>query len=165
MSLAAPSLSSPILNTFTFSAAVLFRGSLTFFMPLLTRVPLLAHLSMLALPPGPLGPCLLCPLLLPLACSPPGGPRWFALAMAGCPLLPATSGPPRPCPPVAERPADGHICGGFCHIASGGAHAPRQDGGGPPGPSLARTSSPLGLWAALGAIWALPLSVPARAPL
>ena len=28
-------------------------------------------------------------------------------AMAGCPVLPATSSPPRPCPPVAERPADG----------------------------------------------------------
>ena len=79
--LAAPLLSSPILNTLTFSAAVLFCGSLTFFMPPLTKGPLLARLTMLALPPGLLGPFLLCPLLLSLArfqVSP--GPGW-ALAV------------------------------------------------------------------------------------
>ena len=51
--------------------------------------------SMLALPPGPLAPCLLRPLLLPLARSPGG--KVSALDLAGCPLLPATSGPPMPC--------------------------------------------------------------------
>ena len=73
-SLAAPSLSSPILNALTFSAAVLFRGSLTFSMPLSTRGPPLAHLWKLALPTGPLGPCPLCPLLLPQARIPRRGP-------------------------------------------------------------------------------------------
>ena len=37
-------------------------------------------------------PCLLCPLLLPLASTPLGKRRLFALALAGCPQLPATSG-------------------------------------------------------------------------
>ena len=71
-SLAAPSVSSPVLNTLTFSAAVLFRGSLTFFIPPLPRGSLLTHLRKLALPPGRLGPCPLCPLLLPLARVPWG---------------------------------------------------------------------------------------------
>ena len=71
-SLAAPSLSSPILNTLTFPAAVLFYGSLTFLMPRLIRGPLLAHLRMLALPPALLGPYLLCPLLLPPPSPTPG---------------------------------------------------------------------------------------------
>ena len=56
-SLSAPSLSSHILNTLTFSAAVLFRGSLTFFMPPLTRGPFLTHLRMFALPHNLLGQC------------------------------------------------------------------------------------------------------------
>ena len=34
-------------------------------------------------------------------------PRQFALALAGCPLLPVTFSSLRPCAPVAERPADG----------------------------------------------------------
>ena len=106
-SLAAPSLSSPILNTLIFSAAVLFRGSLTFFMPPLPRGPLQARLRKLTLPPGHLGQCPLSPLLLPLARIPGGGPRRFALALAGCPLLPATFSSLRPCAPVEERPADG----------------------------------------------------------
>ena len=78
-----------------------------FFIPPLTRVPVLAHLWKLDLPPGHLKPCLLCPLLCPLARIPWGGARRFALAMAGCPMLPATSSSPRPCAQVAERSADG----------------------------------------------------------
>ena len=73
-------------------------------------------------------------------------------AMAGCPVLPATSSPPRPCLPVAERPT-AYIGGGFRLFTSSGARAPRPDGGGPPGRSLDRPSSPLGraqsLWATL----------------
>ena len=50
------------------------------------RGPLLANLRTLALPQGPLGSCLLCSLLLPLARSLRWEPRRFALALAGCPL-------------------------------------------------------------------------------
>ena len=78
-SLAAPSLSSPILNTLIFSAAVLFRGSLSFFMPPLTRGPLLAHLQKLPCHPVPWG-CVRCvPSSFPWRAFPGGGPRWFAL--------------------------------------------------------------------------------------
>ena len=59
-------------------------ASLTFFIAPWTRGPPLAHLRKSALPPGHLGPCPLSPLLLPLARIPWGGPRRFALAMAGC---------------------------------------------------------------------------------
>ena len=137
LSLAAPSLSSPILNTLTISAAELFHGFRTFFMPPLTRGTLLARLGMLALPPGPLVPSPLCPLLLPLASSPRGERRRFALALAGCPLLPALRGP-RCVPPTVN------ISCGLCLFTSGGARAPRPDGGGPPGRSLESTSHPLG---------------------
>ena len=60
-----------------------------------------------------------------------------------------------------------HICGGLClfTVTSGGACAPRPDGGGPPGPSLASTSSPLGRERSLWAPSALPLPVSALAPL
>ena len=47
--------SSPFLNTLNFSTALLFCGSLIFFMPPTTRGPLLAHLRTLVLPPGLLG--------------------------------------------------------------------------------------------------------------
>ena len=63
---------SPILNTLNFSAAMPFSGSLTFFMPPLTRGPLLAHLGTLALPPSLLRQCLLCPLHIPGPLSPGG---------------------------------------------------------------------------------------------
>ena len=56
-------------------SAMLFDGSLIFFMLPLTRSPLLTHLRRLTLPPGLLGQCLLCPLLLPLASSPRGERR------------------------------------------------------------------------------------------
>ena len=129
---------SEYLDFFPQAAAVLFRGSLTFFMPLSTRGPLLAHLRMLALPPGLLGQCLLCPLLLPLACSPRGG----ALALRTCygwlstarrHLLPSEalctgSGASR------RRPTFVAASG------SSGARAPRPAVGGPPGRSLARSA-------------------------
>ena len=119
-----------------FFRAVLFHGSLTFFMPPLTRGPLLAHLRMLALPPGLLGQCLLCPLLLPLACSPRGG----ALALRTCygwlstarrHLLPSEalctgSGASR------RRPTFVAASG------SSGARAQPPAGGGPIGRSLSR---------------------------
>ena len=123
-------------------------------MPPLTRGPLLARLTMLALPPGLLGPCLLCPFLLPLARSPRGGARRLALAMAGCALFPATSGPPT-CAPVAERPAtpaDGlRLWRLLALLLRRRSRAARQRGS-----SLDSTSSPLGqarsrsLWATLG---------------
>ena len=110
-------------------------------------------------PAGPLGPCPLCPLLLPLARIPRGGAWRFALAMAGCPMLPALRGPvhrPRRVPPTA------YIGGGFWLFTSGGARAPRPDGGGPPGRCLDSPSSPLGR---AHSSWATPGPVPARSHL
>ena len=85
-------------DTLNFFDAILFSGSLIFFMPPRTRGPLLAlaHLRTLALPPGLLGPCLLCFLLLSPASCPRRDRRRLALVLAGCPLLPAISGPLRP---------------------------------------------------------------------
>ena len=163
LSLAAPSLSSPILNTLTISAAELFHGFRTFFMPPLTRGTLLARLGMLALPPGPLVPSPLCPLLLPLASSPRGERRRFALALEGCPLLHAASGPPRPGAPVAARPADGqhqwrlpalHFRRRRAHRRGTAWAEPRQ---------LVLPAHPCAV--IVGDPLALPLPVPARAPL
>ena len=64
----------------------------------------MSNLRKLTLPPCHLGQCPLSPLLLPLAW---GGPRRFALALAGCPLLPATFSALLPCAQVEGRPADG----------------------------------------------------------
>ena len=162
-SLAAPSLSSPILNTLIFSAAVLFRGSLTFFMPPLPRGPHLARLRKMTLPPCHLGPCPLSPLLLPLAW---GGPRRFALALrlAGCPLFPATFSSLRPCAPVEGRPADGLPRWRLpaLHLRRRSRAAPRR--------RVSRAERQPVLPAPLGAVLvgaarALPLPVPARAPL
>ena len=89
---------------------------------------------------------------------PRGEPRWFALAVAGCPLLPATSGPPRPCAPVVERPADGQHLWQLLPIhfrrRSRARAEPRQH------VLPARPGVVL-----VGAIWALLLPVLARAPL
>ena len=140
-SLAAPSLCSPILDTLTFSAAVLFRGSLTFFKSPFTRGPLLAHLRTLALPLGPLGPCPLCPLLLPLARIPRGRPRRLALAMAGRPMLPTTSGSltlARSAPTVGVRPGSA-LTARSPHSAGRG---PRGQRPGPPTSSARASPSP-----------------------
>ena len=109
-------------------------------------------------PPLDFGPASRSPAAVTPVSPPPspgrfpwGGPRRFTMAMAGCPTLPATSSPPRPCAPVVERPADGRRDDGL-HLWRllarhfRGARAPRPDGGGPPGRSLTSTSSPLG-WA------------------
>ena len=146
-SLAAPLLSSPILNTLIFSAAVLFRGSLTFFMPLLTRGPLLAHLRKLPswpCHPVPWGrvPCV--PSSFPWPTFPGGGlggshSLWQAVHCS--PPPPALSRPvhrPWRVPPTA------YLGGGFWLFTSGGARVPRPDGGGPPGRCLDRPYSPLG---------------------
>ena len=143
-SLAAPSFSSPILKTLIFSASVLFRGSDFFSSPHRPRVPFWPpNLRMLALPPGIMGPCLLCPLLLPLARFLRRGlgghgshSLWQVVHCSPPPGSPALRGPThrsRSVPPTAN------ICGGFWLFTSGGARAPRPDGGGhgPPGPSLA----------------------------
>ena len=105
----------------------------------------LARLKMLAPPPGLLGPCLLSPFLLRLASSLRGERSRIALDLAGCPLLPATFGPPRPSAPVAERPADGlHLWRLLALHFRRRARAPRSAGGGPPGRSLDSTSYLLG---------------------
>ena len=143
-SLAAPSFSSPILKTLIFSASVLFRGSLTFF-----QAPK-DHGSPSGRPTSGCLPCLplswgsvSCPLLLPLARflrRGLGGPGshslWQVVHCSPPPGSPALRGPThrsRSVPPTAN------ICGGFWLFTSGGARAPRPDGGGhgPPGPSLA----------------------------
>ena len=57
-------------------------------------------------PPGLLGPCLMCPLVLPLVSPSLRGHRRFALALAGCPLLPTTSGTLRNGTPAAASLGD-----------------------------------------------------------
>ena len=115
-------------------------------------------LKMLAFPPGLLGQCLLSPLLLPLARSPREERRRFALALPDCPLLL----PPLRGPDSEHRsqrvPPTANICGGFWLFTSGGARALRPEGVGPPGrtrPGAVLVDDTL----------ALPLPVPARAPL
>ena len=130
---------SEYLDFFPQAAAVLFRGSLTFFMPLSTRGPLLAHLRMLALPPGLSGQCLQCPLLLPLACSPCGGPK-AGLGCSHCYGRLSTA--PRHLPPSEA------LCTGsgasrrrptfVAASGSSGARAQPPAGGGPIGRSLSR---------------------------
>ena len=144
---------------------MLFHGCLTFFMPPLTRGRLLAHLRMLALPPGLLGPCLLYPLLLPLASSPRGsvGDLHSLWQVVHCsPPPPARRGPERRswCVPPTVNISG---CFRLFTQASGGAHAPRPDGGvrlG--GASTARPTRSAGR-CPRGRHLALPLPVAARA--
>ena len=77
-----------------------------FSMPPLTRGPVLAHLLKLALPPFYLGQCPLCPLLIPWGRALGVHTCYGRLSNAPRQWA-ATSGPPRPCAPVVERPADG----------------------------------------------------------
>ena len=155
----------PILNTLTFSAAVLFRGSLTFFMPLLTRGPLLAHLRKLILAPSPPGPCPVCsrPSSFPWPAFPGGAsavrtrygrfstaPRHLQLSDALCtgrgasrrrPTSVAASGSSLPAALARRAPTAGVRPGGALT-----ARPPRSAGRGPrerrPGPptSSARAS-------------------------
>ena len=141
--LAAPSLSSSILNTLT--ATVLFRGSLTFFMPPLTRVsPASRCWPRLQVSWGRVS-CLPSSFAWPalsggsvreshsiwqvVHCSPPVGPPPSALRG----------------PQHRERPADGlHLWRLLALHFRLRARAPRSAGGGPPGRSLDSTSYLLG---------------------
>ena len=139
--LIAPSPTSPVLNAFNFSSAMLFRGSLIFFMPPLTRVALLAHqpqdvgLSSRSLEASP--------LLLPLADISWGsvGDSHSLWPGVHCSPLPsALRGPEhrsRLVPPTAHI----RVGGGFWIFTSGGARAPCPDGGVPPGKSLDSTTT------------------------
>ena len=124
-----------------FSAAMLFRGSLNFFTPPTTTGPLPAHLRTFAPPSGLLGPCFLCPLLLPnpltkFQADPPlRERRRFALALVGSDSAvhcsPPTQGPCGTAPWQRQVPAIANPCGGIRVFTSGGAPAPRPSGGGP----------------------------------
>ena len=87
----------------------------------------------------------------------PGGASAIRTPLAVCPLFPATSlrGPEHRSRRV---PSPANICGGFWLFTSGGARALRPEGVGPPGrtrPGAVLVDDTL----------ALPLPVPARAPL
>ena len=149
--LIAPSPTSPVLNALNFPSAMLFRGSLIFFMPPLTRVTLPAHQPQdVGLTSRSLGAC---PLLLPLARHflPVGERRRFALALAACPLRAFLLGAGRDSAASVclghhlrnsaalnasseqrRVPATATPCGGTEVFTSGGAPAPR------PGASAAR---------------------------
>ena len=147
-SLAAPSLFSPILNTLTFSAVVLFRGSLTFLhAPMAQGSP--------SGPPPDIGPATRSPgAVSPVSPSPSPGPHSQGGASAVRTHYRRFSNAPRhPGPPPALRrpvhrpwrvPPTAYLGGDFWLFTSGGARAPRPDGGGPPGQCLDSPSSPLG---------------------
>ena len=169
-SLAVPSLSSP--EHLDFSAAVLFHGSLTFFRPPLTRAggPLLAHLRLLALPLGLLGPG----AVSPVSPSPSPGP----FSPGGASVIRARSGrvstAPRYLRPSAalstgrgasrRRPTSESVAASGSSLPA--ALARRAPTG---GFRLGRASTaqlPTRPGAVLvGDARALPLPVPARAPL
>ena len=146
-SLAVPSLSSP--EHLDFSAAVLFHGSLTFFRPPLTRAggPLLAHLRLLALPLGLLGPG----AVSPVSPSPSPGP----FSPGGASVIRARSGRVSTAP-RHFRPSETLGTGRGASrrrptsVAASGSSLPAvlarraPTGGGPPGRSLDSTSYPLG---------------------
>ena len=166
-SLAAPSLSSPILNTLTFSAAVLFCGS---------GVPDFFHAPIdQGSPSGPLqdvGPAsrslgAFSPVSPPPSPGPISSFSGPGVGLGGSHSLwqvvhcsPPPSALRGPVHRSRSVPPTAYICGGFrvWLFTTGGARAPRHkldsEGGCPPGRSLDSTCSPLGreqsLWATLG---------------
>ena len=149
-SLAAPSLSSPILNTLIFSAAVLFRGSLTFLVDPASLSP--GAVSPQSPPPSP-GPHSL------------GGGLGDSHSLWQVQVVNCSQPPSALCGPAHRSrgvPPTTYLGGGFRLFTSGGARAPgRAPLQGVPGGASPCPPTPF----LVGAARALPLPVPAPAPL